>query len=233
VPMLQVVGTVYESGLFYPGYRLVSRVSTPVGSNRLTIVDQITNLRGVPAEMELLYHCNFGPPFLEEGAKLVTAAREVAPRDARAVEGMAAYETYLKPTPGYVEQVYWYDLLADATGGTTVMLRNAAKDRGLALRFNKKQLPAFTQWKNTAGLSDGYVTGLEPATDYPNAKPFERERGRVVQMGPGASYTAELTLEVHDTEAAVHAVEQEIARLQAQAVRVVHPRPVPAYSAGA
>ena len=43
----------------------------------------------------------------------------------------------------------------------------------------------FCQWKHTAGLNEGYVTGLEPATNYPNPKRFERERGRVVTLQAG------------------------------------------------
>jgi len=191
----------------------------------------VTNLRGVGAEMELLYHCNFGAPFLDEGAKLVTAARVVAPRDARAVEGLDGYDTYLGPTPGYVEQVYWYDLLAKEDGATLAMLRNGKGDRGLVLRFNKNQLPTFTQWKNTASESDGYVTGLEPATDYPNAKPFERSRGRVVAMEPGESYRMELVMQICDSAAGVEAVEEEIGALQRQEERLVHPEPITEFSA--
>ena len=84
--------------------------------------------------------------------------------------------SYLGPTQGYVEQVYWYDLLANKDGATLAMLRNAGADRALILRFNKNELPAFTQWKNTASLADGYVTGLEPATDYPNGKASSKGR---------------------------------------------------------
>lgn len=229
-PELVVTGTVYETGLFYPGYRLVSRTSTVAGSNELTIVDEVTNLRAVDAEMELLYHCNFGAPFLDAGARLVTAARVVAPRDPRAVEGIAAYDTYLGPTAGYVEQCYWYDLLADAGGRCLAMLRNVAGDRGLVVRFSKRELPAFTQWKNTASLADGYVTGLEPATDYPNAKSFERQRGRVVRLAGGATHRAELVLQVQDSAAGVAAVEREAGALQKQDKRTVHPRPVAEYS---
>ena len=54
------------------------------------------------------------------------------------------------------------------------MLRDQAGDKAVVLRFRKDQLPAFTLWKNTAGLRDGYVTGLEPATNYPNQLPFKR-----------------------------------------------------------
>jgi hypothetical protein len=229
-PELVVKGEVYESALFYPGYRLVSTFSTRCGSNRLTLVDEVTNLRAVPAEMELLYHCNFGPPFLGPGARLVTAARTVAPRDPRAVEGIGEYDTYLGPTPGYVEQAYWYDLLAKPDGATLAMLRNAEGDRGLVLRWNRNELPAFAQWKNTAAEVDGYVTGLEPATDYPNAKAFERQRGRVVKMAPGATYRAALVLEAHDTAAGVARVEAEAEALQLTAPRTVHRQPIPEYS---
>lgn len=229
-PELMVIGEVYESALFCPGYRLVSTYTTRAGSNSVHIVDEVTNLRAVPAEMELLYHCNFGAPFLDAGAKLVTAARLVAPRDPRAVEGIAAYDTYLGPTAGYIEQAYWYDLLAAEDGAALAMLRNAAGDRGLALRFNKRELPAFAQWKNTAAMVDGYVTGLEPATDFPNTKSFERRQGRVVGLAPGATYRVGLTLEVHDTAVGVAGVEAEAAALQRTAPRVVHPQPLATYS---
>jgi len=230
-PELVVIGELYETGLFCPAYKLVSKLSTKIGSNRMEIIDEVTNLRGVGAEMELLYHCNFGAPFLDEGAKLVTAASVVAPRDARAVEGLGGYDTYLGPTPGYVEQVYWYDLLAKEDGATLAMLRNGDGDKGLVLRFNKNQLPTFTQWKNTASESDGYVTGLEPATDYPNAKPFERSRGRVVAMEPGETYRMELAMEICDSATAVEAVKEEIAALQSQKERLVHDEPITEFSA--
>jgi len=230
-PELAVIGEVYEAALFCPQYRLVSKVSTKCGSSALTIVDEVTNLKAIEAEMELLYHCNFGPPFLEEGARLEVAARTVAPRDPRAVEGIDGYDAYLGPTPGYVEQVYWYDLLAEDDGSTLAMLRSAAANKALVLRFNKRELPAFTQWKNTAAESDGYVTGLEPATDFPNAKVFERERGRVVEMAPGETYRTALTMEVCDSASSVAKVADEIAALQKKGKRAVHREPIAKYSA--
>ncbi|MBN2451308.1 MAG: aldose 1-epimerase family protein, partial [Lentisphaeria bacterium] len=193
---LTVIGIVDETMLFCPQLRLVSRISTVVGSNRITITDRVINLRDVPEEMSLLYHCNFGPPFLEEGARLVAPSLEVAPRDARAVEGIGEYGAYRKPTPGYVEQCYWHNLASDAKGMTLAMLRNAAGDKGVVVRYREAQLPCFTQWKNTVGEREGYVTGLEPGLNLPNSKTFERERGRVKVLKPGESSSAELVLEV-------------------------------------
>ena len=227
---LVIIGEVHEAGLFCPQYRLVAKVSTKVGSNALLIEDEITNMKGIAAEMELLYHCNFGAPFLEAGSRLEVAAAEVAPRDMRAVEGLGAYEEYVGPTSGYIEQVYWYDLLAKEDGATLAMLRNMAADKALVLRFNKNELPAFTQWKNTASEADGYVTGLEPATDYPNAKSFEREQKRLVNLGPGESHRVRMSLEVLDSGEQVQDVQKEIASLQEGNERLVHSAPIGKYT---
>ena len=127
-------------------------------------------------------------------------------------------------------QVYWYDLAADpATYRTLAALRNAAGDRAVALRYDRRQLPCFTQWKNTAALEDGYVTGLEPGTNYPNVRRFERERGRVVRLERGSKHRCELEVEVCASRTEVAALEREIAALTPR-TPVVHPRPQPRYS---
>jgi len=230
---LVVIGLVDESMLFCPQLRLVTRISTVVGSNRLTLSDRVINQREVPEEVELLYHCNYGMPFLDEGARLVAPSLEVAPRDPRAAEGIGSYATYLGPTPGYVEQCYWHGLAADGAGMTLAMLRNAAGDRGVVLRYPKAQLPCFTQWKNTVGEREGYVTGLEPGINHPNPKTFEREKGRVAVLKPGESLSVDLAMDVHDTAAGVDAVEAEVASLMAGRTPTVHRRPIAKWSPGA
>src|SRR5438132_1280705 len=64
---LSVLGHVLETGLFYPHLHLTTTCTTVPGSNRLVLHDVVQNLSAEPAEMEMLYHCNLGPPFLEAG----------------------------------------------------------------------------------------------------------------------------------------------------------------------
>lgn len=222
---LSIIGIVDESMMFGPRFRMKSTTETVPGSNSLTIIDEITNMRGKPAELELLYHTNFGGPFLEQDAKLVAPILEVAPRDSRAVEGMSTWDTYLGPTAGYVEQCYFFDLAARSNGDTVVMLKSALGDKAVSLRFNKQQLPCFTQWKNTAAEADGYVTGLEPATNYPNLKTYERQNGRVVLLQPGQTYTTRMEIHVHATADQVAAVEAEIGEIQGDQPRKVQALP--------
>ena len=228
---LSVRGQVEEAALFGPHLVLTSTVTTVPGSPRLVIHDVVENRAAQAAEVQILYHLNVGPPFLEAGSRVVAPVREMGPLTPRAAEGMDTYDTYAGPTMGYTEQVYVYDLLADPSGRTLAMLYNAAADRGLVLRLNRNELPCFTVWKNTAAVEDGYVTGLESGTNYPNFKGFERQQGRVRLLPPGSRWECQWSLEVHDTAAGVAAALAEVVKLQAQARPTVHRAPPPGLSA--
>lgn len=230
---LSVTGQVEEGGMFSPRLVLTTTYTTIPGSNRLVIHDLVENRGGQATELQLLYHCNLGQPFLEAGSRVILPVKEVAPISTRAAEGMDSLEIYAGPVPGFAEQVYCYEPLADAGGKTLAMLYTRAADRGLVLRFQRQQLPCFTVWKNTAALEDGYVTGLEPATNFPNFKSFERQQGRVVGLPPGGRWETTWSLEVHDTREGVSGVLGEIVKLQAQAKPVLHKKPHPRFSAQA
>ena len=227
---LTVIGQVEEGGLFFPHLSLTAAVTTVPGSNRVVVHDVVENRGATPAEMQLLYHCNVGAPFLDAGSRLLVPVRQMAPRDSRAAEGVTTWDTYAGPLAGFAEQAYYFDVLADAAGRTLTMLYNRGGDRGLVLRFNRKELPCFTVWRNTAAVEDGYVTGLEPATNYPNLRTFERQQGRVAVLPPGGRWECKWEMEVQDTAAGVQAVQAEIASLQAQAPAVVHPQPYRPFS---
>jgi hypothetical protein len=224
---ITVEGHVEEAKLFSPQVRMVTKISTTPGSNRVTVRDEFHNLKESRVDMQVLYHWNFGAPYLEEGSSLVVPTKAVVPRDRRAQEGMGHYDVFGAPEPGFTEQVYFFELHGESRDGRTLaVLRNHAGDKAVALRFAKSQLPAFTLWKNTSGRKEGYVTGLEPATNYPNPKPFEKAHQRVVTLPPGGRFLAETTLEVCNTKQAVADVEQEVRKLQGQGAPKVHQKPI-------
>jgi len=229
-PEISVTGMVDEAMLFCPQLRLVTRISTRLGSNAFTITDEVVNLKSTTSEMQLLYHCNFGKPFMDRGARLVMPLAETAPRSAYPAKEVAEWSLYRAPTPGYIEQCFWHVPVGDAKGNTLALLRNAAGNKGVAVRFNLKQLPCFSQWKNTGAESDGYVTGLEPAVNFPNARVFERKNGRVVNLAPGRTYRVDLTVEVCGDAASVKKLEQEVRRLQGKTPHCLQPGPLAKYS---
>ena len=226
-----VKGEVDETMMLGPALRLNTEIHTEFGSGKMTIIDTVTNLGNNPQEHEMLYHINYGAPLLEKGSRMVAPFKQVAPRDPRSVEGIDTFDEYGAPQIGFVEQAYKYELAGKrGSRETMTMLRNATGDKASLLRFTLKDFPCFTLWKNTAGKADGYVTGLEPATSYPNSRRFEREKGRVITLAGGESRTTTLSIEALDTKKAIKAAEAEIKTLQKKAKAKIHPQPLSSFS---
>lgn len=225
-------GVVDETSMFGTNLRLTSRVILPAGKPVVQIVDEVTNLGSRPQDYELLYHINQGDPFLGGGSRLHTPFREMAPRDARAVEGIDAWYQYAPPKSGYAEQVYFFEPLAGADGASSVLLENATGDCGMAVRFQVDTLPYLAVWKNTQALADGCCTGLEPCTDYPNHRAFERRQGRLRTLNPGQSETLQIEITIAANADAVALIRNQIAEIQEQAPPVIHPSPQERFSAG-
>lgn len=92
----------------------------------------------------------------------------------------------------------------------------------MSLHFDLHQLPCFTLWKNTAAECDGYVTGLEPGTNFPNPHSYEQKQGRVVTLQPSESRRFDIRIEFHRDAASMRQAEQRIANLQAAQPAVIH-----------
>ena len=140
---ISVTGVVNETRLFFNKLELTTTYTTRVGQPGVTVSDAITNISAETSELELLYHINFGVPLLNPGSKAVLPVAKMAPRDAEAVGNLTEWDTYGPETPGSAEAVFFFDLAADADGGTQTLLHNAAGTEGVSLKFNKNQLPLF------------------------------------------------------------------------------------------
>ena len=227
---LSVTGVVDEARLFGNKLRLTSTVSTRVGSSEMTIRDVVTNISAQTAELQLLYHINVGMPLVGAGAKVVVPIAKMSPRDPAGVANFGQWDTYSEGTANFKEAVFYFDPAAKSDGQTHVMLHNATADQGVSLKYNKQQLPCFSLWKNMQAEADGYVTGLEPATNFPNTKSFEKSQGRVVMIDPGQSRTFEMSLETHPNAASVAAAKQAIGELQRGTTPQILPKQDPAWS---
>lgn len=222
---LSLTGVVDEASVFGGFLQLTSVLSTSFDSTSFSIADTVANRSSSPADAEMLYHCNVGRPFLGDGAQFMTAAREMAPRDERAAEDTDGWQSYRGPEHGYAEQVYFYRPISDADGQGLAVLQSPEADKAVAVRFDTSALPWLTQWKNTQAEEDGYCTGLEPATGFPNVRSYEREQGRVVQLDAGQDVTFRLSMEVACDGAAVKALADEVDALQGDSSMEVHATP--------
>lgn len=228
---ISLKGIVEETRFHFTKLRMTSTITTKFNSTSFTVHDEIENFSAGPAEIQMLYHINFGLPLLDAGSRVVVPAKTVIPRNARAASGVKTWDSYAAPEPAWEEMVYFLELNADAAGQTRTLLKNAHGTRGVSLVYSKQQLPWFSLWKNTTAAADGYVTGLEPGTNFPNPRSFEGEQGRVVKLAPGGKHVFDVTLEIHTEGAEVKAAETAVAKIQAGKEPKIFTEPQPGWCA--
>ena len=174
-----------------------------LAAGTVVIADTVENLGGQPTPHMLLYHFNYGFPLLAPGARIVAPIRATTPRteEARRDRGVEECCEIGEPLAGYQEKVFFHDLAAGRDGRTFVALLNPdpgdGEPLGVVLRFDKRQLPAFTQWKMPR--RGFYVLGLEPGTTPPLNRGVLRERGQLPTLAAQSRYTVQIDLEVLDS----------------------------------
>lgn len=206
-------GIVEESRFHFQKLRLESTITTSFDSTSLKINDQVVNFGGTPAEMQMLYHLNLGEPILQPGDQLVAPVKSIRNRDEPDAEQHEGWNLYGPPVAGQAESCHYLELFADTDGRSEVLLKNAAGSSGTSLRYDSNTLPCFSLWKNMVASEDGYVTGLEPGTNYPNTRTEETKHGRVVTLAPGESWSTELQLAAELTSEEVQQAESRIQQL--------------------
>lgn len=218
---IRIRGRVDERMFYGPQLELWTEISTKPGSRSFTISDKITNRAAAEQEFEIIYHANHGPPLLEKNARFVGPIRRVMPMNEHAAKRVDKYSVYDAPTPGFIEEVYCLYPYANDDGMTTVMLHNAAANKGVAFHYSVTQLPHLTVWKNTLNKESGYVTGIEPGTNFPFNRRVEREAGRLKKLSGGETREFAIEFDLLTDAKAVIQTAQAIAQIRAgQATQV-------------
>ena len=101
-----------------------------------------------------------------------------------------------------------------------MMLHSTRGERGIGVSYDVHTLPYFILWKNTAASEDGYVTGLEPATNFPNPRTFEGEHERVTKLTAHESVTHRVTIHPLTTKERVDQFAEKVRALQVENPKV-------------
>lgn len=200
---LTLTAEVLESRLFFKRLRLKTRLTVTAGKTAIEIEDEVVNERAVPATAQLLYHINLGAPLLGDGARVHVQGNRVTGKDETSAAERAGWNQIGPPQPGYRERVYFIDPQPPENQPAAAALIAADQQSGFGITFDAQTLPQLIFWKNTAAIEDGYVVGIEPATNLPNTRSEEAAAGRVIHLAPGASQRHRVTLEPLVTASAV------------------------------
>lgn len=196
------------------------------GAKSFTLHDVLTNRGDYPHDYQIIYHSNFGTPILEKDARFIAPLKSVSPFNDYAKTGLKTWNTYGAPARDFDEMVFNLVPKADSSGKTLAAVINSKGDKGASIEFDTHQLPLLTMWKNTDTLKQGYVTGIEPGTNYAYPVTIEKEQGRVRQLQPGQSTTFELAYTLLSSASAVNATEQRIKQIQGDEQPAVEEKPI-------
>ena len=194
----EVSGEMRETDVFGADLLLRRRITLPLGETVLHIEDEVLNQGHVPAALMILYHVNVGYPVVADGARLITPAAEVFPRDEAARAGMDQRTTFPAPQDGFAEHVFRHELQdTDAERVSASVVNPGFEPTGgiaLSVSWDPRQLPRMWQWRM---LGPGmYLTGLEPANCGLAGRAAEREAGTLQELEPGESRRSGISIRV-------------------------------------
>jgi hypothetical protein len=196
------------------------------GSDAFTVHDVLTNQADYPHDYQIIYHSNFGTPILEKDARFIAPLKSVSPFNDYAKKGLDGWNVYGAPTKDFDEMVFNLTPKADSNGKTVAAVINSKGDKGASIEFDTRQLPLLTMWKNTDTLKQGYVTGIEPGTNYAYPVTIEKEQGRVKQLQAGQSTEFTLTYTLLKDASAVQKVEQRVKQIQGDDTVAIDETPI-------
>ena len=225
-------GTVDETRFHFHALRMTMSLTLSVERHGVAWTDTVTNLSDRPTSMQMLYHVNFGPPLLGAGAEVVAPVDEIVPRDAVAAADIATWNRYDAPRPGRPEDCHYARIRPRGDGTAAALLIAAGGKQAARLSWDSRTLPCFALWKQQGGEADGYVTGLEPATNFPNPRSFEESQGRVVTLPPRGEITFSLSIDHVPGPSVAVARDEVLAAAAGQAPRV-HAEPQSGWSPAA
>lgn len=225
--MIRLTGEMLETSVFGKKFLFTTTYTVKAGSSKLSVDDSVTNLLNTDDEFELLYHINTGYPLVSPGAKFVAAFNKMCPRDQNAVNELPQWNKFVDPVPGKAETCYFFDLCANENDDTNVALINNSCDRGVSLTFNKKDFPYFILWKTQRPNGDIYVSGMEPAVNFPNTRSFEKKNGRLVHLAAKDTRCFRFEFDVLASKAEVDDCVERIEKMQEKGEGDILNAPVP------
>ncbi|WP_271833918.1 aldose 1-epimerase family protein [Commensalibacter communis] len=211
---IEVRGLIKESTFKKADLQTITELSYIPDTYSFTIHDRLTNHADYPRDYQIMYHSNFSKPLLEKDAQFIAPIKEISPFNDYAQKGLQDWATYLEPTKNFDEMVFNIVPYSDADGYTLAALHNKDANKGVAIEFNINELPYLTLWKNTDTEKQGYVTGIEPGTNYAYATSIEREQGRIRQIESGQTIQFKIKYSALINKEAVDKVKKTIINIQ-------------------
>ncbi len=188
---IAIEGTINDSVLFGEKLSITRTILSVVGSNSITVRDTVRNMGGRSSPYMMLYHINFGYPFLDKGTRVQVNSCHAEGYDDYSNEHLGTINSFHEPRADVREKNYLhcFDVETGIASATNDVLGFS-----VSVRFNTSFLPYLTQWK-CEQIRD-YVLALEPCSSPCVSRKELRKKGLLKFIEPGEAVTNTITIEV-------------------------------------
>jgi hypothetical protein len=171
---------------------------TSLSTPEIAITDSIENLDCNETDYLLLYHFNFGFPFVDENLKLLfpQTAKLVGTGNTHSNEKKDEWAKISPPDDNVSEYLFFHAIEPETDGTATIRLENPKIGIGSYLRYETEYLPYIVQWK--CNRSYEYALGIEPSNNLIGGMQAEREAGHSKVIRPGEKHNIKVVLGFYD-----------------------------------
>lgn len=189
---IHISGLVEDSACFGAKVRCKRTIVSAVGENWIRVADEFENYGIKDEPLLMLYHINFGYPFLSEQTRVSIDAIKTEPYNAYSEEDMANLTGFSKPDAAAREKNYIH-ILANLEGDARTEIRNSS---GVCVYIRQKtdELPYLNHWKLENPID--YVLALEPSNVRCIGRRAIREAGGYPLLRAGEKKTFEFEIGV-------------------------------------
>ncbi|HEY5585745.1 MAG TPA: aldose 1-epimerase family protein [Ruminiclostridium sp.] len=184
--VMKVGGTVNQVKALKEDISLQRTITVSTGSDVLMIDDVITNNSSYKQPFMLLYHMNFGYPFINEQSDFVLPIKGTKGYNNYSNQRIQEYNVITPPDENYTEQTYFHDLFRNKEQDTSgFMIANKKKDPDIAVmvEYNTEVLDNFIQNK-FLGKRD-YFIAMEPCNNHIDGVLQEEKNKTLQYLSPG------------------------------------------------
>lgn len=190
---IMVTGSIQEGNLFRSNLVLDRLMVFHCDRSLIEIADTVTNRGGAADDVAILYHCNFGYPFVSPDFEFDLPEHKVEPRDEEAAAGLADWMHLHEPVAGYREQCFRHFLPAGPDGMAVMKGLNRKLGVGVKISYDTSTLPLIVQWKNCR--KNAYVLGLEPTNGSLMGRENDLREKRLAHLEPGEEVKFRFSIE--------------------------------------
>ena len=175
---------------------LSRKISLSAWSDTVWIEDVLENEGNSQFDFMLLYHINFGYPFIDEGTHVsLNSAGNILGRTEYAKARVASCHTIDPVVDGVEEEVFFHDIYPGNDGLSRVQVENSTLNLGAEVCYSYETLPVLAQWKFSA--PGEYVLGIEPGNSHIEGRAEGKKNQMLKTICPGESINFRVGLRVH------------------------------------